>query len=316
MTAARALREGLLTGGALLGVLCLLATAAGMAFGVVPLVFRSGSMSPTIATGDLAIARTVDASAIRPGDIVSVVTGSGARVTHRVVASTPQGDRQRLTLKGDANQTADAEPYVIARAERVLFHVPKAGYVIDAAISPIGIFVGGLYVAVLLRVLFRRRPPDDEDGAKRGGRRRAASTSGRAPLLRRSAIGTAVLVLSCGGPAQAVPWTDAAPVTGGTFTARTIPAPVAACGLISVGSVQVSWAAVSGATGYVLHSGANGATTETVGPTVLSKSLSGLISGGRFWVEAQTNYGSVTWTSLPSNSLTYTNLLFLVGLCS
>lgn len=316
MSAARTVREGLLTVGALLGVLCLGLTVAGVAFGIVPLVFRSGSMSPAIETGDLAIARTVDASALRPGDVVSVVTGSGVRVTHRVVSSAPQGDRQQLTMKGDANQAPDAEPYVIARADRVLFHIPKAGYVVNAVASPFGIFVGGLYVAMMLWLVFRRRPPADDDRPKSGGRRRAPRTSRSVPLLRRSATAATALVLACGGPAQAIPWSDAAPITGASLTARTIPAPVAACGLISVGSVQVTWTEVAGATGYVLHSGANGATTEPVGAAVLSKSLSGLITGGRFWVEAQTNFGSVTWTSAPSNSLTYTNLLFLVGLCS
>lgn len=40
----RGAREVLLTLGALLGVLCIVASIAGVAFGVKPLVFRSGSM--------------------------------------------------------------------------------------------------------------------------------------------------------------------------------------------------------------------------------------------------------------------------------
>ncbi|MFI5428342.1 hypothetical protein [Aeromicrobium sp. UC242_57] len=128
------------------------------------------------------------------------------------------------------------------------------------------------------------------------------------------AAGSAAMLLVA-SPAAAVPWTDAAPVTGGTLTARTIPAPVASCGLLSVGSVQISWTAVPGATGYVLHHGNAGATVETVGAGVTSKHFTGLITGGTFWVEAQTNYGSVTWKSAASNSLGYSVLLVLVGLC-
>ena len=79
----RGAREVFLTFGALLGVLCIAATVAGAAFGVKPLVFRSGSMSPAINTGDLAVSRTVDARELKADDIVSVINSKGNRVNHR-----------------------------------------------------------------------------------------------------------------------------------------------------------------------------------------------------------------------------------------
>ncbi|MCW2750339.1 MAG: signal peptidase, partial [Aeromicrobium sp.] len=55
----RTAREAFLTLGAVLGVVCIVVTAIGFAFGVKPLIFRSGSMSPAIHTGDMSISRTV-----------------------------------------------------------------------------------------------------------------------------------------------------------------------------------------------------------------------------------------------------------------
>ena len=76
--------ETVLTVGALAGVLCVVVAIVSVAFGLSPLVVRSGSMSPTIATGDIAIARSVPANDVRIGDIVSVTRPDGTRVTHRV----------------------------------------------------------------------------------------------------------------------------------------------------------------------------------------------------------------------------------------
>ncbi|MFI5428341.1 S24/S26 family peptidase [Aeromicrobium sp. UC242_57] len=91
----RLVREVFLTVAAVLGVVCIVATLAGLVLDVRPLVFRSGSMAPAIDTGALAVARTVDAKDLVPGDIVSVTTRSGERVTHRLVETAPDGSRHR-----------------------------------------------------------------------------------------------------------------------------------------------------------------------------------------------------------------------------
>ena len=183
-TIAGGAREALLTGGAMLGVLCILATVAGYGFGITPLVFRSGSMSPAIHTGDLAVARTVDASSLEAGDIVSVLDAEGQRVTHRVRSVSGKGDTRQLLLQGDANPVPDAEVYTVAQAQRVLFDIPKAGYVVEAASGQRGVFVLGAYVTAMLVLASRRRPPDEGEGPRRrGGARKAERTSG---IVRRS----------------------------------------------------------------------------------------------------------------------------------
>ncbi len=157
MTARERLREIILWTGAVLGVLCILWTIVMVAVGLTPLVFTSGSMSPAIKAGDLAFATTIDAEEIQVDDIVSVVNEKGVRITHRVVKVDPTDDGAVLVLKGDANAQPDVEPYAVTTVEKVLFHVPKAGYVIDAVSSPIGMFVGGLLAAAALFIAFGGR---------------------------------------------------------------------------------------------------------------------------------------------------------------
>ncbi len=218
----RGAREVFLTFGALLGVLCIVATIAGVAFGVKPLVFRSGSMSPAIHTGDLAVSRTVDASSLKTGDIVSVVNSEGNRVTHRLVNIASQGDARQLTLKGDDNRVADTEVYTVTKAERVLFDIPKAGYVVNAAASPYGIFALGVYVTAMLLLVFRRkRPEDDSDGdapspsrRRQGGARKADSKRARA-TARTVATTAFAAAFAVASPASAH-WIDDAAIAGGS----------------------------------------------------------------------------------------------------
>ncbi|WP_162891239.1 signal peptidase I [Aeromicrobium sp. A1-2] len=243
----RATREVFLTFGALLGVVCILATIAGAAFDVKPLVFRSGSMSPAIHTGDLGVSRTVDASTLRRGDIVSVVNSGGNRVTHRLVSTAAQGDARQLTLRGDANRSPDAELYTVTTAEKVLFDIPKAGYAVDAATSPVGLFLLGLYVAGMLALVFRRRPPDGpEDRAlvlPPGGSRKAARSKRSKAAFRMSVALGAAVSLTLGSAASAAPWTDPVVISGTTFGAHTVlePASVTCSGGGLLASLTFTW---------------------------------------------------------------------------
>ena len=62
--------------------------------------------------------------------------------------------------------TTDRETYTVTRADRVMFHVPKVGYVVAWLAGPFGLFLLGGYAMFLLSVLFRgrgeSRPGDDE----------------------------------------------------------------------------------------------------------------------------------------------------------
>jgi hypothetical protein len=264
-------------------------------------------MSPTIVTGSLALARSVPAPDLRPGDVVSVVTASGVRVTHRVVdvEPTPSSQQVALTLRGDANPSPDAERYVVASAYRVFWHVPWVGYVVGTALSPIALAAVGLLLLLLGGGRTVRRP-------RRRGRH--AAPGRRRPRTRVAVVtaAAATVALTGSGPAAAAAWTDPVAVSAGTFTATTVPAPTLSCGALGLLSVTFTWTAVSGATSYTLHYGSGGATTSTTSNT--SQTITAAISGGTAWVVANHDYGSTTWSSVASNTRTYT--VAVVSLCS
>lgn len=225
-------REVLLSLAAVLGVLGLVLLVAGMAFGVRPLMFRSGSMAPTIDTGDLSISRTVDAAGLHRGDVVSVVAADGQRVTHRLVTNTAVAGHRELTLKGDANDVVDQQVYDVTSAQKVIFTVPKLGYVVDWLSRAPGVYLVALYVGLLLMLIGRRSPGvgDDDrgedtvdvqeirtaasDDAEPTGRRHAKSGVVAAVVLGLALVAVAGWTL----PTWAT-WNDDAAVNGTTFTA-------------------------------------------------------------------------------------------------
>lgn len=161
-TSPRSGREWALNIGAVAGTLCIVVALASIVFGITPLVVRSASMAPDMPTGSLAIARTVPATDLRVGDVVSVDNATGTRITHRIVETAPVGDRVALTLRGDANRVTDPLPYVVGEADRVLVDVPLLGYAAAWLSSKTAIFLGGLVAGALLMLAFGpiRRPGD------------------------------------------------------------------------------------------------------------------------------------------------------------
>lgn len=173
------LRSTVLTLGAILGTLCILWTAALVLLGVTPLVVLSGSMAPALNPGDVAFARTVPASEVTTGDVVSVVSASGVRITHRVIdsapARSPLGAGAVLHLQGDANDSPDPEAYTVSSVHEVVASVPRLGYLLHAAGSPWGIAAG---LALLLAcVALGWRAPERHADARHDAAPRAADTS-------------------------------------------------------------------------------------------------------------------------------------------
>lgn len=191
------MREVLLDVGAVLGLVCLGLVLARALLGVTPLVLTSGSMSPTIDTGDLAFAVHRPVSDLRTGDVVSVVDSHHVRVTHRLVEVTDAG----LVLQGDANPAPDAAPYDVQHADRVLFSVPKAGLLLARLDHGWGIALSVLLVGGALVAGFglpARRPHAP-------GRRRGLAW----------AVGGAAVALAVGSPVlrTVASWNDTAGMT-------------------------------------------------------------------------------------------------------
>lgn len=228
------LRELLLTAGAVVGSLCLLVAIVGLVSDVKPLVFRSGSMGPEIPAGSLALARTVVAPDLREGDVVSVITSDGGRVTHRVVRiEGAAGPMRALTLRGDANPSPDAESYTVAAADRVFFTLPGIGHVVALLGSRLGLLMlGGLSVGL---VIYAFRPT-----GRRHGRHAASIVA--APVA-----AVAVIVGASAGTSAA--YVDTATISGSVTSGELAsPAPVpdnctADNGLLA-SSIVLRWAGV------------------------------------------------------------------------
>ncbi|HUS22984.1 MAG TPA: signal peptidase I [Aeromicrobium sp.] len=313
---ARVVREAVLTVGAIGGALCLVVALSSWALGTAVLVVQSGSMQPTIGTGALILTREVPASRLRVGDIVTVETASGQRVTHRIVRVTHRGAAATFALKGDANRVADPETYTQTDVDRLVFAIPALGRVVAVLGSPIGLVLLGGYLVFLFGVA-KGELDRDSDGAlplppsrrRRRGRRRATRRTARiaAGTVAVTAIGLAAA--GTGPQPTYAAWTDSVPVGTSTMSTSTVPAPTLQCGTLGALSVQFKWAAVSGATSYTLYYN-NGANSTTV--TGLLTAITGAVNlSSEAWVVANRDFGSTTWTSQPSNHRSYTFLVVL-----
>ena len=98
-------RVGLLTGdtlltvAAILGTVCTVLVVVGFCFQVSVVLFRTGSMGPTIPAGSAALVRQVSADSVRVGDIVTVDRPGHLPITHRVVLVDGSGPTRSLTLR-------------------------------------------------------------------------------------------------------------------------------------------------------------------------------------------------------------------------
>jgi signal peptidase I len=290
----------------LVALVLVAATAVAWSAGVKPLVFTSGSMSPTISSGSLAFARTVDASDLEVGDVVSVASAHQERVTHRVEAVQHRDADTVLVLRGDANATTDPEPYVVTSAERVDLSVPGIGRAVAGLDGPVGVAVLVITGGAAL-VLLRSRS---------GSRHRQAGPRTGAPVAVLSlgaAVAVGAVVLGS-APTQAY-WTDDATASSGTITTAS-PTPTPTGGACSdVGDhVLTSWTNVGQRYGYVvtLHrtdTGAQVGASIAVGASTagsVASEIQRTAFGTAPSASGQVNFqlrvravpnGSTTWTS-------------------
>lgn len=307
------LRPGriLLSLGAALGVVCLVAATASVFLDLRPMVVSSGSMSPAIPAGSLALAQDSAAEEVEVGDVVAVSRADGTRVMHRVVAAEPSGGEVALTLQGDANAAPDSEIYVVDRVLAVRFDVPWLGYPISWLSTTWGLMILGAGGFGLL--VFALRP----SRAPAAGRRRVAAFLA-VPLA-------GVLVSVAAAPSSAF-FTDTGTATSGSLASHTVLRPASASCSAALLVATVSW---PGDARYdyevVLRRVSNGSvvsTTQVTG-TGTSVTYSGLASFGLvvgagtvdFQVEI-TSYlaGSTSWRSADARVYTYIRVLaILIG---
>ena len=180
---------------ALAGLVCIVLVVLAFTAHITLIMFRTGSMAPTIPAGSVAIVQQIPASQVHVGDVVTVDRPGELPITHRVrvVADGPQPGERLLTLRGDANADDDLAPYPVSTVRIVRFSVPGIAPVIVAFSNPL--VLGGITVGVAGLVIWAfwprgRRPQgqegsDEGDGgpadrpADAGPRRRGAGTENR-----------------------------------------------------------------------------------------------------------------------------------------
>lgn len=148
------LENGLLNFLAVGGVACIGLVIAAFVFNISLILFKTGSMAPTIPQGSMSVVQRISADDIRVGDVVTVDREEGQLpVTHRVTAVHPQRPGEALIeMQGDANPNPDPGPYRVTEVRKVLWSVPGAASVIVWFSDPV--ILAGLTLAAAALVLW------------------------------------------------------------------------------------------------------------------------------------------------------------------
>lgn len=205
-----------LTVAAIVGAVCIVLAVAAVLFDVRIVLFRTGSMSPTIPAGSAALVHRIHAADIAVGDIIMVERPGDLPVTHRVVGIETVGhdpDARSITMRGDANPVDDPAPYEVREARRIVGSVPGVAPVLSSMGSPW--VMGSLTVAAtaLIVVVFwpkRRSHRGDPDAVPRD---EAPPALGSRRARRMAGVGVAVGVLATGAPLAMAPMPAAAETT-------------------------------------------------------------------------------------------------------
>lgn len=154
---------------AVLGLLCIVLVILSFVFNISIVMFKTGSMSPTIPAGSAALVREIPADDMMIGDIVTVDRGGKVLpVTHRVIdiqSADPSTGGVTFEMKGDANEEKDPEPYTATTVRTVMFSIPGVAPVLQQWRNPF--LLGGITIAASLLVVwaFWPRRGDDLDEA-------------------------------------------------------------------------------------------------------------------------------------------------------
>ncbi|MFN3602907.1 MAG: signal peptidase I [Dietzia sp.] len=144
------------------GVVAIGLVIAAVTMNITLIMFKTGSMSPTIPTGSVAVVKEISADEIRVGDVVTVDRPGRLPVTHRVIEVHPQVPGQALILmQGDANPNPDPGMYRVETVRKVLWSVPELANVIVWAGNPL--VLGSITMLAALGVLWTFWPGRDED---------------------------------------------------------------------------------------------------------------------------------------------------------
>ncbi|MGW9022569.1 signal peptidase I [Leucobacter chromiiresistens] len=216
--AARAVGSALLNLAALGGLVCIVLVVLSALCNVSLIMFKTGSMSPTIPAGSLAAVREIPASEIEVGDVLTVDRAGELPVTHRVTSVAGAGESRTITMRGDANAADDPMPYTVTSAREVLLSVPHLAKAVVWFSNPW--VLGALTLSASALVTWAFWPRGGGDRRPRHGSR-SSREHGRAP-----AGAVAVGAIVCGITASALAPSGAEAAAGPGAAAHAQAAPV------------------------------------------------------------------------------------------
>jgi signal peptidase len=172
MRALRLLGNAILWLVAVVGVLSMLVWGATRLGYIKPLVVISGSMEPKIMTGDLLVDVPHKTAHAHVGEVASIPSAvTGKVISHRIVAIEQAADGTwHVNLKGDANESADAETYAVGDTVwQPALTVPGGGYAVTklterGVVVPLGIALLALIGIVLVPSAAPSPRPARHDG--------------------------------------------------------------------------------------------------------------------------------------------------------
>lgn len=119
------------------------------------------SMYPTIKAGDVVVTYKDENNKYDAGDVITFISpnNAGVTITHRVNEVISLNDQYSYKTKGDNNNTVDAEIVKSSNVVgKVIFKVPKAGYIQQFLVSKTGWIVAvvlpalGIIIYDLLKI--------------------------------------------------------------------------------------------------------------------------------------------------------------------
>lgn len=185
-------------GGAVFIVLIVLAVV----FNITLILFKTGSMSPTIPAGSLAVVKEIPASQIRVGDVLTVDRGEQLPVTHRVTSVAGTGPERIITMQGDANDSEDPLPYTVTEVKRVLVAVPGLAHVVVWFSNPV--VLGALTIATSVLVTWAFWPREQRDRARRNKHKAIHTAKHGGGLALGAILVGSTLVLHPAAPVEAL----------------------------------------------------------------------------------------------------------------
>lgn len=128
--------------------------------GYKPFIVLSGSMLPTIESGDLVIVKETDTAVLKEGDVIAFREGN-AVITHRIVKVAEENGQKRFTTKGDNNNSDD--PVTVSEGSvqgLYLYSIPMLGSAALFIQTPAGMLAAialPLTLIIIYYILSRRR---------------------------------------------------------------------------------------------------------------------------------------------------------------